>query len=56
MACTGVPLVCPGGYVIVDDYHGIDACRQAVTDHRVAHGITAEIHDVDWTAAWWRKP
>jgi O-methyltransferase len=50
------PLVSPGGYVIVDDYHGIDACRQAVTDHRAAHGITAEIHDVDWTAVWWRKP
>jgi O-methyltransferase len=50
------PLVSPGGYVIVDDYHGIDACRQAVTDHRAAHRITAEIHDVDWTAVWWRKP
>jgi hypothetical protein len=50
------PLVSPGGFVIVDDYAGIDACRQAVTDHRAAHGITAEIHDVDWTAVWWRKP
>ena len=45
-----------GGYVIVDDYHGIGPCRQAVTDHRAAHGITAAIHDVDWTAVWWRKP
>jgi O-methyltransferase len=50
------PLVSPGGYVIVDDYNGIDACRQAVTDHRAAHGITADIHEVDWTAVWWRKP
>jgi O-methyltransferase len=50
------PLVAPGGYVIVDDYNGIDACRQAVTDYRAAQGITAEIHDVDWTAVWWRKP
>jgi O-methyltransferase len=50
------PLVSPGGFVIVDDYNGIDACHQAVTDHRDAHGITAEIHEVDWTAIWWRKP
>ena len=50
------PLVAPGGFVIVDDYHGIEACRQAVGDHRAAHGITAPLHDVDWTAVWWRKP
>jgi O-methyltransferase len=50
------PLVAPGGFVIVDDYHGIEACRQAVADHRAAHGITAPLHDVDWTAVWWRKP
>ena len=50
------PLVSPGGFVIVDDYGGIDACRQAVTDHRAAHGIDAPLHEVDWTAVWWRKP
>jgi O-methyltransferase len=50
------PLVSPGGYVIVDDYGGIEPCRQAVADYRAAHDITAEIHPVDWTAAWWRKP
>ncbi len=49
------PLVSPGGFVIVDDYNGIDACKQAVSDHRAAHGITADIHQVDWTAVWWRK-
>lgn len=50
------PLVSPGGFVVVDDYNGIDACRQAVTDYRTANGITAPIEDVDWTAVWWRKP
>ena len=50
------PLVAPGGFVIVDDYGGIEACRAAVTDHRAAHGIDAELHEVDWTAVWWRKP
>jgi hypothetical protein len=50
------PLVSSGGFVIVDDYNGIDACKQAVTDYRNEHAITAEITDVDWTAVWWRKP
>ncbi|HET9689940.1 MAG TPA: TylF/MycF/NovP-related O-methyltransferase [Acidimicrobiales bacterium] len=50
------PLVSPGGFVIVDDYGGIDACRQAVDDHRRARGITAELHRVDWTGVWWRVP
>jgi O-methyltransferase len=49
------PLVAPGGFVIVDDYGGIGACRQAVADHRATRGISAEIHEVDWTAVWWRK-
>jgi hypothetical protein len=50
------PLVSPGGFVIVDDYGGIEACRQAVIDYLASGGITAEIHTVDWTAVWWRKP
>jgi O-methyltransferase len=50
------PKVAPGGFVIVDDYGGIEACRQAVSDYRTKAGIEAPIHDVDWTAVWWRKP
>ena len=50
------PLVAPGGFVIVDDYNGIEACRRAVTEHRARHGITAPLQGVDWTAVWWRKP
>jgi O-methyltransferase len=49
------PKVSPGGFVIVDDYGGIDACRQAVSDYRASTGIAEPIHEVDWTAAWWRK-
>ena len=30
--------------------------EEAVGDHRAAQGITAPLHDVDWTAVWWRKP
>lgn len=50
------PKVAPGGFVLIDDYGGIEACRQAVADYRASAGITAEIHPVDWTAVWWRKP
>jgi hypothetical protein len=49
------PKVAPGGFVIVDDYGSIDACRAAVTDYRDAHGITADMHPIDWTGVWWQK-
>lgn len=49
------PKVSPGGFIVVDDYNGLEACRQAVTDYRRDHGIEDEIHEVDWTGAWWRK-
>lgn len=49
------PKVASNGFVIVDDYGSIEACRQAVTDYREEHGITAEIHRVDWTGVWWQK-
>jgi O-methyltransferase len=50
------PLVAPGGFVIVDDYGGIEACREAVTDYRAGAAIDAPIIPVDWTGVWWRKP
>jgi hypothetical protein len=44
-----------GGYVIIDDYHAIPACRQAVLDYRNRHGITEDMSRVDWTAVYWQK-
>ena len=49
------PKVSQGGYVIVDDYGAIPACRQAVHDYRAANGITEEICDIDWTGIFWQK-
>jgi len=43
-----------GGYVIVDDYGGIPACKRAVDEFRAAHGISDEIHEIDWTGIFWR--
>lgn len=50
------PRVAPGGFVIIDDYGGIEACAAAVNDYRGQAGIDAELHTVDWTGVWWRKP
>ncbi|MEY2454235.1 MAG: O-methyltransferase [Acidimicrobiaceae bacterium] len=49
------PRVSPGGFVIIDDYHGWIPCRQAVDDYRATHDITSPMTTVDWTAVWWRK-
>ena len=50
------PRLSPGGFVIVDDYGAVEACRCAVTDFRGAHGIAAPLHEIDWTGVYWRKP
>jgi O-methyltransferase len=46
--------VSPGGFVIVDDYYAWEGCRKAVDEFRAAHGITAPMLQVDWTAVYWR--
>ena len=45
----------PGGFVIVDDYHNVAACRQAVHDFRSNRGITDPIQTIDWGGAFWRR-
>lgn len=45
----------PGGFCIIDDYHGIDACRQAVADYRQKNSISADIIDIDGSGVYWRK-
>ena len=49
------PRLSVGGFCIVDDYHAISACRQAVTDYRERHGILAPITEIDGTGILWRK-
>jgi cephalosporin hydroxylase len=50
------PRLSPGGFVIIDDYGAIPACKAAVTDYRMRLGIDEPIHEIDWTGVWWRKP
>jgi O-methyltransferase len=49
------PRLSPVGFCIVDDYLGIQACEQAVSDYRTKHDITAEIVDIDGSGVFWRK-
>ncbi|MBV9612041.1 MAG: hypothetical protein JO091_06190, partial [Acidobacteriaceae bacterium] len=44
-----------GGFVIIDDYGAIEACRTAVNDYRQQSDITAPITVIDWTGVFWRK-
>ncbi len=47
--------VSAGGFVIVDDYHALDPCKQAVHDFRNRAGVTEPIEEIDGTGVFWRK-
>ncbi len=49
------PKLSVGGYLIVDDYGAVPACRQAVHDYRESQGISDEILPVDWTGVFWQR-
>ena len=50
-----VDLVAPGGFVIIDDYGCIPACKKAVEDYRSAHGIVEPVVTIDWSGVYWRR-
>lgn len=47
--------VSPGGYVIVDDYYAVAACRQATDDFRRRRNITGPMVRIDAAGVYWRK-
>jgi O-methyltransferase len=49
------PQLSVGGYLVVDDYQFIAACRRAVDDFRVEHGITEPLENIDWNGVRWRR-
>ncbi|MGQ0552442.1 MAG: TylF/MycF family methyltransferase [Planctomycetota bacterium] len=49
------PKLSPRGFLIVDDYGAIPACKQAVHDYREKHGVREELVTIDWTGVYWRK-
>lgn len=50
------PKLSPGGFAIVDDYHCIDGCRQAVDDYLQREGGAITLERIDWTGVFWQKP
>lgn len=49
------PKLSKGGFIIIDDWGAVKACKQACLDYREQHNITDEVTIVDWTGAFWRK-
>lgn len=49
------PKLSRGGYVIVDDWGAVPACKQAVADYRAEAGIDEPIHEIDWTGVYWQR-
>ena len=49
------PRLSPGGFCIIDDYHAMKPCEEAVRDYRAQHEISAEIVDIDGSGVLWRK-
>jgi hypothetical protein len=47
--------VSPGGYVVIDDYGVLGACRKAVHDFLDSRDLAPEIEDIDGQGVWWRK-
>ena len=44
-----------GGYVIVDDYHVVAGCRQAIDDFLSDLGISPRISEIDGVGVFWQK-
>jgi len=51
------PKLSSGGFCIIDDYHDLPACTQAVEDFRAKYGIVEEIQPIDESSegCYWRK-
>lgn len=49
------PKLSPGGFLIVDDYGAVPACRKAVDHYRAKHNIREPINKIDWTGVFWQK-
>jgi hypothetical protein len=45
----------PGGYVIVDDYHVVPGCYQAISDFRTRRRIAAALSEIDGVGVYWQK-
>lgn len=49
------PSLEPGGFLVVDDYGQIEACRRAVDDFRAGAGVMEPLERIDESAVFWRR-
>ena len=49
------PTLSPGGFIIIDDFGAVSACRQAVMDFRQTNGIKEEMRVIDWSGVYWQR-
>jgi O-methyltransferase len=49
------PKLSEGGYLIVDDFNSVEACKKAVVDYRRQHDIQEKIVEIDSDGVFWRK-
>lgn len=49
------PKLSPGGFVIVDDYHVVPGCKQAIEDYRSEHNIHDELREIDGVGVYWQR-
>lgn len=49
------PKLSTNGFIIIDDWGAVEACKAAVEDYRARHGITEKIEKIDWSGVFWRK-
>lgn len=47
--------VSPGGFVIVDDYNAVPACKRAIHDFRAERNIFDPLIGIDQDGVYWRK-
>lgn len=49
------PKLSIGGYVIIDDYGAVPACKAAVEDFRSECKITDKLEPIDWSGVFWQR-
>jgi hypothetical protein len=49
------PKLAAGGYIIIDDWGAVPACKKAVVDFREQNQINDEIVVIDWGGVFWQK-
>ena len=49
------PRLSPGGFVIIDDYGAVPACKSAVNDFRIQRGLAEPLEVIDWAGVYWQR-